>query len=154
MFSHVKLYGTPWNRATIEEGAIIGEGTGIGQNTYIGMNVQIGKNCRIMQHVTICKDAIIGDSVFIGPNTSFFNDKYPPTRISQPPIVEDDVIIGGLCAILPGVILRKGCVIGAGTTVTKDVPPETVIITKDKQKTIMMRDEYDRRQNELMERLS
>lgn len=149
----IKFYGKPHEQATVEEGVWIGEGTRIGQNSYIGKNAKIGKDCRILYHVTICKDAVIGDRVFIGPNTSFFNDKYPPTHISQPPIVEDDVVICGHCAILPGVILRKGCVIGAGGVITKDVPSETVIITESKQKNVMTRQEYDRRQAELKERL-
>lgn len=106
-----------------------------------------------MQHVTICKDAIIGDRVFIGPNVSFFNDKFPPTRVSQPPIVEDDVVIGGSSNIAPGVIIYQGAVVGMGTNVTRDVPPETVIITESKRRIVMSRREYDERQRVLLERL-
>lgn len=152
-YHNVIFYGKPHERAVVEEDAVIGEWTRIGQHSYIGKNVKIGRNCRILYHVTICKDAVIGDNVFIGPNTSFFNDKYPPTHVSQPPTVEDDVIICGLSAILPGVTLRKRCVVGAGSVITKDVPAETVIITESKQKTVMTRQEYDRRQTELRERL-
>ena len=149
----VKFYGDHHDKATIEEGVSIGEGTRIGQNSYIGKNVSIGEDCRILYHVTICKDAVIGNRVFIGPNTSFFNDKYPPTHISQPPIIEDDAVLCGSCNIGPGVIIHHGAVIGMGANITKDVPPETVIITVSVQNDLMTRQEYDRRQAELKERL-
>lgn len=104
-----------------------------------------------MQHVTICKDAIIGNNVFIGPNTSFFNDKYPPTRISQPPVIEDNVIICGSSKIGPAIKIYSRAVVGMGANVTKDVPKETVIITESNQKTIMTRQEYDEKQRQLEE---
>lgn len=151
-YPNVRLYGRFYERATIEEGAIIGEGTGIGQNTYIGKNAKIGRNCRILYHVTICKDAVIGDNVFIGPNTTFLNDKYPPTHVSLPPTVEDDAIIGGGVILAPNVKIGKRAVVGAGSVITRDVLTETVIITESKQKTIMTRAEYDMKQSELLER--
>ena len=97
-YEGVKFYGESGKDvATVEDGVTIGAGTGIGQNTYIGKDVEIGRNCKIMQHVTICKDAIIGDNVFVGPNSSFYNDKFPPTRVSQPPIIEEGAIVCGGC---------------------------------------------------------
>lgn len=149
----VKLYGTLGvDQPTIEEGVLIDEGTKIGQNTYIGMNVRIGKNCRIMQHVTICKDSVIGDEVFIGPNTTLLNDKYPPTKVSQPPIINSGAIIGGGATILPAVIVGLKAVIGAGATVTRDVKPGTVVCGNP-ARVVMSRSEYDDRQTELLERL-
>ena len=149
---NVKFYGLPHERAVVEKGAEIGEGTRVGQHSYIGKNAKIGRDCRILYHVTICKDAKIGDRVFIGPDTIFLNDKYPPTTVSLPPIVEDDVIIGGGVILGPDVIIGRKAVIGAGTTVTRDVPSETVIITENKQKMIMTRQEYDEKQRMLKEK--
>jgi acetyltransferase-like isoleucine patch superfamily enzyme len=152
-YPSVTLYGMAGVDApTIEEGASIGAGTRIGQNTYIGMNAHIGENCRIMQHVTICKDAVIRDEVFIGPNTTLLNDKYPPTTISQPPIVKDHVVIGGGCTIIPGVVLGLYSVVGAGSTVTKDVPSREVWCGNP-AKFRMTRGEYDLRQAETVKRL-
>jgi len=152
--SHINVifYGNPHERAVVEKGTIIGEWTRIGQHSYIGKNAKIGKNCRILYHVTICKDAVIGDNVFIGPNTTFLNDKYPPTSISLPPTVEDDAIIGGGVILAPNVKIGRRAVVGAGSVITKDVPTETVIITESKQKTIMTRNEYDEKQRELRRR--
>lgn len=150
-FHNVIFYGQPHERATVEKGAEIGEWTRIGQHSYIGKNARIGRNCRILYHVTICKDAHIGDDVFIGPNTTFLNDKYPPTHVSLPPTVESGAIIGGGVILAPGVKIGKRAVVGAGSVITKDVPTETVIITESKQKTIMTRKEYDEKQRELKE---
>ena len=116
------------------------------------MNVRIGRNCRIMQHVTICKDTVIGDNVFIGPNTTFLNDKYPPTSISQPPVVESHAVIGGGCVLCPGVNIGFRSVVGAASNVTNDVPDEEVWVGNP-ARLHMNRDEYDRRQQELQERL-
>jgi len=91
--------------------------------------------------------------VFIGPNSTLLNDKFPPTTISQPPIIEDGAIIGGNVTLLPGVKIGKRAVVGAGATISKNVPSETVIITESKQKTIMTRAEYDTKQSKLMEKL-
>lgn len=90
--------------------------------------------------------------MFIGPNTTLLNDKYPPTNISQPPIIEDGAIIGGGVTLLPGVKIGARAVIGAGATVSNDVPSETVIIMESKQKTIMTRTEYDMKQSKLLEK--
>ncbi len=145
-YPSVKLYGMCGVDApTIEKGVVIGDGTRIGQLTYIGMNTRIGKNCRIMQHVTICKDAVIADDVFIAPNVSFLNDKYPPTKISQPPIVRCRAIIGGGSIILPGVTVGFRAVVGAGSVVTKDIPDEQVWYGNP-AKYHMTRDSYDRKQ--------
>ena len=105
----------------------IGEGTRIGEYVVIGANAKIGKDCRILYHVTISKDTVIGYKVFIGPNTSLLNDKYPPTVNSFPPIIEDYAIIGGGVTILPNVKIGEGAVVGAGSVVTKDVPAWTVV---------------------------
>jgi acetyltransferase-like isoleucine patch superfamily enzyme len=99
----------------------IGEGSKIGAFCDIGDSVLIGKNCSIQTSVTISNGCRIGDNVFIGPNTSLLNDKYPMSNILEPVIVHRDVVIGGGCVILPGVILNHGCKIGAGSVVTKSV---------------------------------
>ena len=152
-YPSVRLYGTLGVDApTIEVGVTIGGGTRIGQNTYIGMNASIGMNCRIMQHVTICKDDVIRDGVFIGPNTTLLNDKYPPTQISQPPIIKDHAIIGGGCTITPGVIIGLHSVVGAGSTVTKDTPHGEVWCGNPAT-FHMSREEYDLRQSETVKRL-
>ena len=122
----------------------IGAGTKIWQYVVILKDARIGDNCNINSHCFIENDVIIGDSVtvkcgvylwdglrigsnvFIGPNVTFTNDKYPKSRIYpkvfQKTIIEDNVSIGAGSIILGGVTVGKGSMIGAGSLVTKNVP--------------------------------
>lgn len=100
----------------------VGKDTEIGAYTEIGGLV--GKNCKIQAFVFIPPGVQIGDRVFIGPHVVFTNDKHPNSGkewIQANTIVEDDVSIGANATILP-VRLGKGCKIGAGSVVTRDVP--------------------------------
>lgn len=114
-----------WAFATIHAGVRIGQFVSIGEHVYIGENAEIGDRTRIGQGAHITDHMIIGEGVFIGPHVVFANDKHPrvnnPTFKRESPVVEDDVSIGTCAVILPGVRLRRGCIIGAGAVVTKDV---------------------------------
>lgn len=123
----------------------IGEGTTIWQYCVILKNAVIGKNCNINCHVFIENDVDIGDEVtiksgvqiwdglrieskvFIGPNVTFTNDLVP--RSKQYPksfektIIEKGASIGANATILAGIIIGKYSMIGAGSVVTKNVPP-------------------------------
>lgn len=136
---------------SMKDGIKIGGGTGIGEFVVIGDNVRIGKNCIIIYHVTIPRDTVIGDRVFIGPNTSLLNDKYPPTKISIPPRIGNDVVIGGGVTIAPGVKIGDRAVIGCGSNVLKDVPPGMVVVGNP-ARVLCPRYEYDKRRRELIER--
>jgi len=105
----------------------IGDGTNIGALCHIGRDVIIGNDCKIQGSVYISDKTIIGNNVFIGPGSVITNDKYPPSGGDWSPVnVENDVIIGGNCTIIAGVILSQGCVIGAGSVVTKNIPSNEV----------------------------
>ena len=121
----------------------IGEGTRIWQFAVVLKGAKIGRNCNICAHTFIENDVIIGDNVtvkcgvqlwnglrignnvFLGPNVTFCNDKYPKSGNHDfeclQTVVEDGVSIGANATILPGVRLGKGCVVGAGAVVTKNV---------------------------------
>ncbi|MEM2338311.1 MAG: DapH/DapD/GlmU-related protein [Candidatus Bathyarchaeia archaeon] len=131
-----------WNYVVIGDNTEIGDGTRIGSFCDIGRNVVIGRNCNIQAHVTISNECKVGDNVFIGPNTSLLNDKFPNGRCITPSIIEDNAIIGGGCIILPNVKIGKHAVVGAGSLVTKDVPPHTVVAGSP-AKPIMTRMEYE-----------
>jgi acetyltransferase-like isoleucine patch superfamily enzyme len=90
--------------------------------------IRIGNGVKIMAHVYIPSTTQIGDMVFIGPNTTLLNDKYP-MRCARPvrgPRIEDQVSIGGGVTICPEVTVGRNSVIGAGSVVTVDVPPDTL----------------------------
>lgn len=111
----------------------------IGQFVEIGGTNEhptyIGKDTIISAFAFICPGTIIGDNVFIGPRFTSTNDRHPPSKLRNGHtqdwkgcIIEDDVVIGASVTLLPGVKLGKGCRIGAGSIVTKDVPPGSLWI--------------------------
>jgi acetyltransferase-like isoleucine patch superfamily enzyme len=102
----------------------------------------IGKNCVIQAHVTISNECKLGDNVFIGPNSSLLNDKFPHSRFLTPSIIEDNVVIGGCATVLPNVIIRKNSVVAAGSIVTKTVP-SGIVVKGMPAKPMMTREEYE-----------
>ena len=90
--------------------------------------IRIGDGVKIMAHVYVPSATEIGDMVFIGPNTTFLNDKYPMrcTRPVRGPRIEDHVSIGGGVTICPEITVGRNSVIGAGSLLSKDVPPDTL----------------------------
>lgn len=117
----------------------IGDGSKVGAFVEIQRGATIGANCKISSHTFICEGVHIGDGVFVGHNVSFINDMYP--RAVNPDgslqtaddwkvvetIVEDGASIGTGSTILGGIRIGKGAMIGAGSVVTKDVPPQAIV---------------------------
>jgi len=127
----------------------IGEGTRIFAFAHILRGAQIGIDCNICDHVFIENDVVIGDrvtikcgvqlwdglrvenDVFLGPNATFTNDKFP--RSKQIPeefpqiLLREGASIGANATILPGVTVGKNAMVGAGAVVTKDVPPNAIV---------------------------
>jgi len=120
-------------------GCEIGDGTKVGAFVEIQKNARIGRNCKISSHTFICEGVEIEDEVFVGHNVSFINDKHPaavnragglqteadwkvvPTRVQR------GASIGTSATILCGVTIGARAVVGAGSVVTKDVPPGAVV---------------------------
>ena len=90
--------------------------------------MRIGNGVKIMAHVYMPSTTEIGNMVFIGPNTTFLNDKYPMRCVREVRVarIEDHVSIGGGVTICPEVTVGRNSVIGAGAVVTRDVPPNTL----------------------------
>lgn len=88
--------------------------------------LRMGDGVRIMSHVYIPTRTWLGNHVFIGPGTVFLNDRMPGRwEVAPEPrgaFIEDEVVIGGGCTILPGVRIGEGSFIAAGSLVTKDIP--------------------------------
>lgn len=120
-------------------GCRIGDNTKIGPFVEIQKNVSIGKNCKIQSHTFICEGVTIEDEAFIGHGVMFTNDRYPrSTSASGTLQIEADwqvietlirkgASIGSNATILCGVTVGERAVVGAGSVVTKDVPPDTVV---------------------------
>lgn len=117
--------------ANIYNSATIGEECSVGAFVEIGHNVKIGDRCKIGCGAFIPENVIIGNDVFIGPHVVFTNDKRAPShgewKKYPPTIVEDFVSIGANSTILPNIVLKKNCTIGAGSVVTKSVETQKTV---------------------------
>ena len=131
-----------WNYVIIGDNTKIRDGTRVGSFCDIGKDVIIGKNCIVQAHVTISNECKLWDNVFIGPNSSLLNDKFPHSKYLTPTVVKNNVIVGGCVTILPNVTVNENSVIAAGSVVTKDVPAGTVVKGVPAE-TMMTRREYE-----------
>ncbi len=111
----------------VREEVRVGPYTIIGSSTVLDGRVTIGSNVRIETGVYIPPYTVVEDDVFIGPRAVFLNDKYPPSRRLRGARVGRGAVIGGNATILPGVEIGEYAVVAAGSVVTKNVPPRTVV---------------------------
>jgi len=117
----------------------IDDGTKVGAFVEIQKNAFIGKNCKISSHTFICEGVHIEDNVFIGHNVTFINDKYPRSTNPDGSLqteadwkVEETFIkkgasIGSSTTILCGITIGENAVTGAGSVVTRNVPPNSIV---------------------------
>lgn len=120
-------------------GCTIGSGTRIGAFVEIQRNSSVGRNCKVSSHTFICEGVTIEDECFIGHHVVFVNDRYPaavdpdgnPVGPGGWDLVETRVrrraSIGSGAVILGGVTIGEGALVGAGSVVTRDVAPHTVV---------------------------
>ena len=117
-----------WHFSYIGNNSEIGDNVSIGSLVHIDYNVKIGDNTRIEGSVYIPPLTTIGKNVFIGPCAAFTNDPYPMSPKMTGVVVEDGAIIGGRDVFKAGVTVGKNSVIAMGAVVTKDVPPNVVVM--------------------------
>ena len=120
-------------------GCTIGDGTRIGTFVEIQRNAVIGQRCKISSHTFICEGVTIEDECLIAHHVVFINDRYPaavnPDGSLQtsadwqciPTHVCKRASIGSGAVILCGVTIGEDAIVGAGSVVTKDVPPRTIV---------------------------
>ncbi len=94
----------------------------------IGKNCFVNRDCVIASHEAIC----LKDNVTIGPGTYIYDHDHDGNGgfITNKIVIEENVWIGAGCIILKGVTIGKGAIVAAGTLVTKDVQPNTIIYQK------------------------
>jgi UDP-2-acetamido-3-amino-2,3-dideoxy-glucuronate N-acetyltransferase len=119
-----------WHNVHVASTAVIGKNCIIGQNCYIAGVV--GDNCRIQNNVNVYQGVELGKWVFCGPSMTFTNDpvprvKYPKQGNFVKTFVGDGVSFGAHSTILCGLKIGKWAFIGAGSVVTKDVPPYALV---------------------------
>lgn len=120
-------------------GCEIGDNSKIGAFCEIQKNVKVGKNVKISSHTFVCEGVTIEDDVFVGHNVSFINDKYPRSTNEEgglqtekdwhvvPTIVKKGASVGTSSTIMCGITIGENAIVGAGSVVTKDVPPRSIV---------------------------
>jgi acetyltransferase-like isoleucine patch superfamily enzyme len=128
VYAFVNLYGCE-----------IGDETKIGTFVEIQKGVRIGRRVKVSSHTFICEGVTIEDECFIGHGVMFTNDKYPRSANRDgslqteadwavvPTLIKRGASIGSNATILCGVTIGERAIVGAGSVVTKDVPPGAVV---------------------------
>lgn len=121
-----------WAFVHILPGAKIGRDCNICDNVFIENDVTIGNRVTIKCGVQLWNGITLEDDVFVGPNTTFSNDKYPrskqyPDKFEQI-LVKAGASIGANATLLPGIIIGKNAMVGAGAVVTHNVPANAIVI--------------------------
>src|SRR5690606_2331190 len=122
-----------WHFCHVSAGATIGEGASLGQNVFIGEGVQIGKRVKIQNNVSVYSGVLVEDEVFIGPSVVFTNVLNPRATISRKAEFKTTLIgrgatIGANATIVCGNHLGEYCFIGAGSVVTHNVAPYSLVV--------------------------
>lgn len=118
--------------ARIEPGAVIRDHVSIGQNVVVMMGAvinigaEIGDGTMVDMNAVVGARGVLGRNVHLGAGAVVAGVLEPPSK--TPVIIEDDVLIGANAVILEGVRIGKGAVVGAGSVVTHDVAPNTVVV--------------------------
>ena len=115
-----------WQFSVVLPGAKIGENCNICSHCFIENDVIIGDNVTVKCGVQIWDGVTLEDHVFIGPNVTFTNDRYPRSKNAgwkiEQTTVKQGASIGAGSTILCGVTIGDHAIIGIGSVVTKDVP--------------------------------
>ena len=121
-----------WHFSHIMSGAKIGENCVLGQNVFVGRNVVIGNRVKIQNNVSVYEGVILEDEVFCGPSMVFTNVINPRSFIERKnefkkTLVKRGATIGANATVVCGVTIGEYAFIGAGSVVTKDVPPFALV---------------------------
>jgi UDP-2-acetamido-3-amino-2,3-dideoxy-glucuronate N-acetyltransferase len=120
-------------------GCEIGDETKIGTFVEIQKGSKVGRRVKVSSHTFICEGVTIEDEAFIGHGVTFTNDLYPRATTASgamqtgadwkvvPTVVRRGASIGSGSTILCGVEIGEGAIVGAGSVVTKDVPPGMIV---------------------------
>jgi len=120
-------------------GCEIGDDVKIGTFVEIQKGAKIGNRCKVSSHTFVCEGVVLEDDVFIGHNVTFINDRYPRATNGEGllqseadwdcigTLVKGGASIGSGATLLCGITVGENALIGAGSVVTKNVPPNSVV---------------------------
>jgi UDP-2-acetamido-3-amino-2,3-dideoxy-glucuronate N-acetyltransferase len=121
-----------WAFAHVMAGAIIGEDCNVGECVYVEGGARVGDRVTLKNGVQVWDGVRLGDDVFVGPNATFTNDRFPRSKqrldAFAETTVEDGASLGANCTLLPGITVGRGAMVGAGAVVVEDVAPHTTVV--------------------------
>jgi len=121
-----------WAFCNIQEGAEVGAGCNICDGCFIEQGARVGNNVTLKNGVNIWEGVELADDVFCGSQATFINDRHPRSNRQDEWTLEKTTVgkgatVGSNATILCGVTVGNYALIGAGSVVTKDVPPHTLV---------------------------
>ncbi len=121
-----------WAFAHVLEGARVGADCNICDCVFVEDGVVMGDRVTLKSGVQLWKGVELEDDVFVGPNATFTNDRFPRSRrwLESYPrtVVRAGASIGANATILPGIEIGRGAMVGAGAVVTRSVPPHAIVV--------------------------
>jgi acetyltransferase-like isoleucine patch superfamily enzyme len=128
LFGYANLYGCE-----------LGDDVKVGTFVEIQKGVKVGNRCKISSHSFLCEGVVLEDDVFIGHNVTFTNDRFPRATNGNgqlqteadwncvPTVVKRGASIGSGATLLCGITIGENALVGAGSVVIRDVPPNIVV---------------------------
>src|SRR5690606_24379880 len=121
-----------WAFAHVLPGAVLGEDCNICDNVFIENKVTIGHRVTIKCGVQVWDGVVLEDDVFVGPNATFTNDLFPRSKVHLGEYPQTRICsgasIGANATILPGITIGRNAMVGAGSVVTRSVPPNAIVV--------------------------
>ena len=121
-----------WAFAHVLPNAVVGEDCNICDHVFIENDVRVGNRVTIKCGVQLWDGVTLEDDVFVGPNATFTNDPFPRSRkhpVEFPrTVVRRGASIGANATILPGLTIGQNAMVGAGAVITRDVPPNAIVV--------------------------
>lgn len=117
------------HNVVIREESEIGDRVSIWNNTTIDYGCRIGNNVKIHTNVYVAQFTTIEDDVFLAPGVTIANDPHPIcTLCMEGPTIKRGARIGVNVTLLPRITIGENALVGAGSVVTRDVPPGAVVV--------------------------
>lgn len=121
-----------WQYVVVLGGAEIGQDCNICSHCFVENDVVIGDRVTVKSGVQLWDGLRVGNDVFIGPNASFANDRFPRSKRTPEKfletVLEVGASIGANATILPGITIGSNAMVAAGAVVTRSVPPNAIVV--------------------------
>jgi acetyltransferase-like isoleucine patch superfamily enzyme len=120
------------DQAHVRERATLGAGSVLGRGSALGSDARVGERVSIQTNVWLTSHTLVEDDVFVGPGVVTTNDdemgRGRPANELRAPVLRRGCKVGGGAILTPGVEIGAGAFVAAGAVVTKDVPPQTLVM--------------------------